>query len=304
MAYGNLSSVLGSYGRFEDAVAVALEGAEASRRLGIWISQGIYCTCNAAENLIDLGRLDEAERLVAEALQRRRAASSRDASHRRRRVCATRGELDAAGDHLEAARHAAGDFALEHRGLLARTAAPSPCCVGVLARPTRSASRPGGRAEGGDEMIGAMLLSAGLRAEAALPRRRAARDTGALDAAWRRLQAGLDPERRRSPEIDAHVATAAAERSRLQGASDPERWAAAQAAWTRSRCCIPPPTLGCGAPRPCSRRASPRRRCSPRRMPRARRWVRNRCGARSRRSRGARGSRCPVPRRRATRRWG
>ena len=37
LAYANLSSVLGSYCRFEDAVAVALEGAEASRRLGsIW----------------------------------------------------------------------------------------------------------------------------------------------------------------------------------------------------------------------------------------------------------------------------
>ena len=61
LAYTNLSSILGSYCRFEEAVSVALEGVEVSRRLGVELVNGLWCTANAAENLVDLGRFDEAD---------------------------------------------------------------------------------------------------------------------------------------------------------------------------------------------------------------------------------------------------
>jgi DNA-binding CsgD family transcriptional regulator len=99
-------------------------------------------------------------------------------------------------------------------------------------------------ARAGDEMTGAALLSLGLRVEADLAdRARARRDPGeearalgaadALETAWRELRDRLDRGRTASPEVDAHAALAAAERSRLDGASDPGRWASAQAAWGR-----------------------------------------------------------------------
>jgi tetratricopeptide (TPR) repeat protein len=68
LAYTNLSSLLGTACRFEEAVDVALEGADACRRLGIELTHGLFCLGNAAENLIDLGRFDEADRLLATAL--------------------------------------------------------------------------------------------------------------------------------------------------------------------------------------------------------------------------------------------
>ena len=54
--------------RFGEAIEVALEGADACRRLGIELTHGLFCLGNAAENLIDLGRFDEAERVLATAL--------------------------------------------------------------------------------------------------------------------------------------------------------------------------------------------------------------------------------------------
>ena len=91
-------------------------------------------------------------------------------------------------------------------------------------------------------MSAALLLSLGLRAQADHAERaragrhpdeeasaRAAAD--AMQDTWRGLQAALGPGRTPSPEIEAHAATATAERTRLDGASAPADWAAAQAAW-------------------------------------------------------------------------
>ena len=91
-------------------------------------------------------------------------------------------------------------------------------------------------------MSAAMLLSLGLRAHADLAeraraRRRPEEETSARAAAdamldtWSTLRAALGPGRTPSPEAEAHAVTAIAERARLDGASDPEPWAAAQSAW-------------------------------------------------------------------------
>jgi hypothetical protein len=91
-------------------------------------------------------------------------------------------------------------------------------------------------------MTGAMMLSLGLRVEADVAERARARGRPAeleaaqaaalsLERSWHELGAALSPDRTPSPEVGAHAASARAEQTRLDGGSDPDRWATAQAAW-------------------------------------------------------------------------
>jgi DNA-binding CsgD family transcriptional regulator len=93
-----------------------------------------------------------------------------------------------------------------------------------------------------DEIDAAMLLSLGLRAQADLAERARARRRPEEEASaravademqgtWGTLRDALGPERTPSPEIEAHAVTAAAERARLDGRSDPALWATAQSTW-------------------------------------------------------------------------
>jgi DNA-binding CsgD family transcriptional regulator len=245
LAYTNLSSILGSYCRFEEAVSVALEGAEVARRLGLELVNGLWCIANAAENLVDLGRFDEADELTARALEYDARDTTAAVLHLQRAdLTARQGRHEAAERHLALAREmGAASYSLELRcfeasiaGLVAlgqgaaREAAAR--CAEVLALATA----------GDDEMSAAPLLSLGLRAQADLAERaragrhpdeeasaRAAAD--AMQDTWGGLQEALGPGRTPSPEIEAHAATATAERTRLDGASAPAQWAAAQTAW-------------------------------------------------------------------------
>jgi DNA-binding NarL/FixJ family response regulator/predicted negative regulator of RcsB-dependent stress response len=245
IAYHNLSSLLGSYGRFEEAVSVALEGAEASRRLGVELSYGLFAICNAAENLVDLGRFDEADELTARALEYDVRDTTAVVLHLVRADLTSRqGRHEAAERHLELAReHGVASYSLECRGYEARIAALVALQQGrwdEAGDRCADAIRPA--AEGGDEMTAAMLLSLGLRAQADLAERARARRrpeeeasaraaADAMQDTWRRLREALGPGRTPSPEIEAHAATATAERARLDGSSAPARWAVAQAAW-------------------------------------------------------------------------
>jgi DNA-binding CsgD family transcriptional regulator/tetratricopeptide (TPR) repeat protein len=247
LAFTNLSSLLGSYCRFEEAVEVALAGADACRRLGLELTHGLFCVGNAAENLIDLGRLDEADGLLATALEHDVGETTRFQLHLlRAHLAAAQGRDEAAEPHLELARAlGAVDYSLEVRGQVAYVAGLIALARG---RPLEARGHCAevmalaARAE--DEMTAAILLSLGLRVEAdvavrARARRRPGEESAAraaadaLEATWRDLRADLDPARTPSPEVDAHVALAAAERGRLEGAADPARWAAAQHAWDR-----------------------------------------------------------------------
>jgi DNA-binding CsgD family transcriptional regulator/tetratricopeptide (TPR) repeat protein len=247
LGYTNLSSLLGTCCRFDEAIEVALEGADACRRLGIELTHGLFCLGNAAENLIDLGRYDEAERVLATALDHDVGESTRFHLHLMSgQLAAGQGRHDVAERHLELARAlGATDYSLEFRaheahaaGLIAlergRPLEVRGRCAEVMALAARA----------GDEWTGATLLSLGLRGEADIAERsRARRRAGeedaaraaaaALAAAWCELRARLDPRRTASPEVQAHTLLAEAERTRLDGASDPERWATAQAAWDR-----------------------------------------------------------------------
>jgi DNA-binding CsgD family transcriptional regulator/tetratricopeptide (TPR) repeat protein len=245
LAYANLSSILGSYCRFEEAVAVSLEGAEVARRLGVELVMGLWCIANAAENLVDLGRLDEADRLTARALEYDARDTTAVVLHLGRAdLTARQGRLEAAQRHLELARElGAESYSLEFRAVEAGHAArialqrgrsqeAGALCAEVLAL----------TAAADDEISTAMLLSLGLRAQADLAeraraRRRPAEEASAraaaeaMQATWRTMRDAPAPGRTPSPEIEAHAATATAERTRLDGSSDPACWAAAQAGW-------------------------------------------------------------------------
>jgi DNA-binding CsgD family transcriptional regulator len=64
----NFSSALDVAGRYEESVAVALEGRAAAARLGLTRHWSAFLAGNAAESLVTLGRLDEASGLVDETL--------------------------------------------------------------------------------------------------------------------------------------------------------------------------------------------------------------------------------------------
>ncbi|MFF2954580.1 AAA family ATPase [Kitasatospora sp. NPDC057965] len=62
----NLASVQRGLGRPEEAVALAREGLDSARRNGLQRNIGAILTGNLAEALLDLGRIDEAELVLAE----------------------------------------------------------------------------------------------------------------------------------------------------------------------------------------------------------------------------------------------
>jgi DNA-binding CsgD family transcriptional regulator/tetratricopeptide (TPR) repeat protein len=63
----NLQSVLFDAGRFAEALVVSREGIAVVDQLGLQRRKGIWCRCDAADSLIALGRLDEADAVLDEA---------------------------------------------------------------------------------------------------------------------------------------------------------------------------------------------------------------------------------------------
>jgi DNA-binding CsgD family transcriptional regulator len=101
----NKSDVLESLGRHEDAVATAREGLALARRSGLARTQGAYLIGNLAESLLSLGRWDEADRLVTEALELDPpGVQATLLNYLRGFVMLWRGDRAAAQAHLDAAR--------------------------------------------------------------------------------------------------------------------------------------------------------------------------------------------------------
>lgn len=245
LAYCNLSSILGSYCRFQEAVSVAMEGADVARRLGVELVMGLWCIANAAENLVDLGRFEEADELTARALEYDARATTAAVLHLQRAdLTARQGRPDAAERHLALARElGAASYSLEFRAFEASIAALVALQRGrSLEAGTGCAEVLALAAAGDDEMSAAPLLSLGLRAQADLAERARARRrpeeeasaraaADAMQDTWRTLRDALGAARTPSPEIEAHADTASAERARLDGSPAPAHWAAAQTAW-------------------------------------------------------------------------
>jgi DNA-binding CsgD family transcriptional regulator len=242
-ASGELAWDNAEVGRLEEARAAALEGAEASRRLGsAW---QFHLTGGAAWYEFRLGRWEDAERHFDAALDRMTrgpgavhlrfdraefevargdAAAARRWLGQAEAMAATAGrvQFDAQWAHKQAGVRA--ELALwEGRDEEAWTAVGEG--LAALHR-------------GGDETMEPALFALGLaaaagRAERALARRDAAGAEAARrdgDDLLARLEAGGGPPERRL-ETAAVLGQCRAEQARLHGRPDPAAWTAAAAGW-------------------------------------------------------------------------
>ena len=105
-AYLNLSELLARpLNRLDEALELAREGIELSRRVGLAGDYGVSLQTNAADVLIGLGRWDEAEALLTDAEERNPIEMAAIDVHQ---MCAKlhvgRGSYDEAVEHLDAAR--------------------------------------------------------------------------------------------------------------------------------------------------------------------------------------------------------
>jgi DNA-binding CsgD family transcriptional regulator len=249
----NHSQVLLSAGRCEEAVQVAQEGLAVLRRLGLARAVGMIVLGNAAEALTLLGRWDEADRLLDQAvdldlpgpivalLQVNRAYIRL----RRGETAAVRGKLAQLLEHVSTAGlpdpqtvrplcqllaeaalwegrlDEARDTVAKGFAMLAGTDDPESlmnlCLVGLAVEATRveQARIPSSGSGAGD-------MDESRRVAAALVER--ARELG---------RAVGTP---RLPQAWASLLTAEAEWSRVAGPSDPARWAGAAAAWDAIAC--------------------------------------------------------------------
>ena len=236
--YLHLWRILSEHGRGDEMVALAVTAADVCRAAELEVA-ALLLDCLAAGFLHQLGRWDEAEaRLPVDDADvwGLPAVVVRVVSGL---LAVDRGRLDEAEEHLETAR-ALGAQIHDGRinGLLARGRAELALWRG---RPEDAAAAvtDGLRLTSDDEMR-ARLCWLGLRAAADVAEQQRA-TTGTWDARpeaaeLARLLGRLEERAlgRRAPaasEVRAAVATGEAERARLDGRSEPERWAEAARRW-------------------------------------------------------------------------
>ena len=189
-AYVNLSSTLDTAGRLEAAVDAALEGEAACRRLGLTGYWGAFLAGNAAESLITLGRLDEAEALLARA-EAVAEVTRVHVSILRAELALQRGDAEACEAALTEARVLGVEgHTAEMAGSAARIAAELALSQGRF-EDARAAVRDGLERLVDDARVVAALVAAGVAAEAGAAER--ARVTG-HDAERARVT-GHDAER-------------------------------------------------------------------------------------------------------------
>jgi DNA-binding CsgD family transcriptional regulator/tetratricopeptide (TPR) repeat protein len=239
----NHSDVLLAACRLDEAATVALDGIEEARRLGLACRSGPILACNATVALVDLGRWDEAERVSREGIE----GAPPDAASvvlplARVTLELGLGEFDAAEARLQAVRRL-------FPAPIAEAQMAGPLFAGLAELALWRGDQEQAKqlvAEAvplvqGDPRYAAPLYAFGLRVEAdraelARARHRGARasDDGTATTLLGRLnQVAAGPAAAGIPELTAWHATAAAERTRQQGPSDPAAWAAAVTAWER-----------------------------------------------------------------------
>jgi DNA-binding CsgD family transcriptional regulator len=245
-----LSGLLVSFGEFEAAATVALQGADsaASHGLGRWHSP--FLTATAGRAVFALGRWDEADMLLQRAADR----VAPELAATRVFICAARGELDiargrasAAAEHLAEARDAYAQTVKQPwlAGPLFSATAELALLEGRLADADAAVSE-GLRLTGTDLGFAAPLYALGVRAAAnrAELARAHRNEDDVLEACQLGNALGMElAERMSSTEADAaaptphtaaYAATSNAERARLGGRSEPDMWkVAAEEAWER-----------------------------------------------------------------------
>ena len=241
---------LGEVQRLRGAHAAALEtmnaGERAAARLGMRESFGRFMYVNAIEDLLRLGRWDEAEQRIVAAERMDLGVTGAVMRHASAaHLFALRGEAARARTQLDQAAGLAQD------GLPSEFVAPVQVAAATLALATgspaeaRGATSPWGLAAATDALYTPPLLWLGIRAEADIAERARAlrRRPDAADASARAetllaqlaaliATAGGDAA---PPDARAHLALGRAELSRSPGAAPPAVWEAAVSAWDRAR---------------------------------------------------------------------
>jgi ATP/maltotriose-dependent transcriptional regulator MalT len=230
-----LSDALLKANGLQEAVAVALEGAEDAERAGLGAAQGAFSRLNASEAAFALGQWDLAERLCAEILlgQRVSEIASGTAHQQQGELRAARGDFAAARQSLRAASDLVGmGSPPELRAYVLELEAQLALWEGDPAAASRAATKA---LEIGLEVEPTMVprvVALGVRAEADLAERaRARRDAAAANAA---IQRARDVRHAMGAPADRHDAvrvTAAAEVARAEGRADDRAWEAATSAW-------------------------------------------------------------------------
>jgi DNA-binding CsgD family transcriptional regulator/tetratricopeptide (TPR) repeat protein len=245
--YANLTTVLDLVGRREEAVMIAYEGIEATRRAGLEAVYGNFLRGNAADSLFQLGRWAESRALSATALEWSPAGVAFVVSVDSLAIV----EIETrAGEY---AGRLLGQLLLEletvrdaQHGVPVYRAAASFALWRNDHSDARRAAERGWQLVAGSEDWSLIAKMAATVAEV---------DAAAgADAQARRNLAGLANARSRSGQVvadaeravqasgvsssigsrreaDAYLATAAAHRGRLEGRDDPAEWGALATRW-------------------------------------------------------------------------
>ena len=225
-AYVHLGELLRLSGRHAAALEAMVAGERLAARLGMRGTFGHFMFVNAADDLLRLGRWDEAEARLQEA-ERLDLGVTAGAMHGATAglLHALRGEDAAAQRHLEAALELAGEglpgeFVVPIRSAWAALALAGGDPVEARRQVDAAFAAVGDER---DPLYTPALHWLGVRAEADL----ADPDVEAAAA----LVADLDGLRTPAPDALAHRATAAAELSRARGTPEPGLWLQAVEAW-------------------------------------------------------------------------
>jgi DNA-binding CsgD family transcriptional regulator/tetratricopeptide (TPR) repeat protein len=240
--YVSLGDTLELAGRGQEALVNAREGYQRARRLGLEHAVGSYVACHLARRLLAAGRWTECERFTAEVL----AIDSWDA-HDLHAVLglllARRGDFAEAREELDQARRttpaADRDLAWPERAELAlwegnEQAASAAIVQGLDSRAGLEPSRAVSQYT--TPLYALALRLAADKAERAAARRAADElaqiqgQAGSVAAEFDRL-VSLEMPIAHHPSVRSNLLLAQAERSRLEGASDPERWHVAATTW-------------------------------------------------------------------------
>jgi DNA-binding CsgD family transcriptional regulator len=241
-----LTYVLEGAGRLEEALAAALQGAEACRRLG---SPGWHNSLKADAGEVEfrLGRWDEADQHLRAVLERDPFIGPHrvHARWQRARLDIARGAFDAARRWLQeaddlAAKASHAQFDAQLAGPLATARAELALWEGRDQEAFQTvADGLAALARVGDEAGFPALYPLGLaatadRAERASTRRATA-EAKAAQSNGDKLQARLEALAATItfPELSMVVAHSRAEHTRLHGRADPAAWTAAAARWNK-----------------------------------------------------------------------
>lgn len=223
-SYVNRSEALRSVGLLERSVGEARAGLRSSVELGTDVTIGPAITCNLVLSLADLGRWEEAERVLDQARPASVANVGQRLGEARGRLALARGDTSGA---LEAS-----ELLLEYLSDEAQVLEP---CLTLRAEALLEAGRPAEALAAAEEALRRLIdlddLNRAPRAlwlacrSATTQRPRSARISASAELVFEALR-----KRRLMPELAAYLALAEAERS--GGEQTAAAWLAADAAWT------------------------------------------------------------------------